>query len=53
MRTDMIDPPERLISNEARNDAHTASTGVRRIGAHPGLPHQKTNRKLVMQQKVS
>jgi len=47
----MIGPPQ-LPIDEARIDAHPARTGVRRalcgcISAHPGLPHQKRNGKLV------
>jgi len=38
----MINPPELPINDQARNDAHIASTVVGCISAHPGLPHQKT-----------
>jgi len=31
-------------NDEARIDANIASTGVRCISAHPGLPHQNTKR---------
>ena len=31
-------------NDEARSDVHIASTGVRCISAHPGLPHQNTKR---------
>jgi len=31
-------------NDEARTDAHIASTGVRCISAHPSLPHQNTKR---------
>jgi len=38
------DESARTSNDEARIDAHIASTGVRCISAHPRLPHQNTKR---------
>jgi len=43
----MINPPELLINDESRNEAHIASTGVRRYW------RKKTKRKLVIYHKMS
>jgi len=42
----MINPPELPIKDEARNEAHIASTGVRLY------LHKKRNRKLAMHYKI-
>jgi len=43
----MINPPELPIEDEARNEAHIASTGVRLY------LHKKRNRKLAMHHEIS
>jgi len=42
----MINPPEMPINDEARSEAHIASTGVRLY------QHKKTKRELVMHHKL-
>jgi len=49
----VINPPELPINDEARNDAHIASTGVQLYWRTPRIATSKNETALVMHKKVS